>query len=376
MKFTIEKGVFLRILSSVCAVASKKSSNSLLILQNIKIEARDGFLYLTGTDSDTYIKNQGAALVERGGTTTVSAQLIYDVVKKMEDGAEICCDYQESSQTMSIKSGRSKFKLMCLSANDYPNFEEQQMPLDFKIKLRDLINIVEKTRFSISDDISRYYLNGLFIHTVEENGELRFVAASTDGHRLSVLKLSYFDGKTPIQGAIIPKKALTEIKKIATASTQRDIQVFLSRTKIKFETENTLIISKLIDAEFPDYRRVIPKENNRLLKVNRREIGNMVDRVATITSDSHRGIKFTLCENSLSLEASSSESGSASEEMTVDFSCSEKIEIGFNSRFFLDILNQVESDRVNIFFKDSNSAIVINGENETENTFVLMPIRI
>jgi DNA polymerase-3 subunit beta len=376
MKFTVEKNVLLKLLSSVYGVASKKNPNNLVILQNIKMEAKGSFLYLTGTDSDTYIKNYGQVFVDRQGATTVSAQLMYDIVRKMEDGAEICCDYIEGEKTMSIKSGKSKFKLMCLSAEGYPNFEEQQMQLEFKLKLKDLANIIEKTRFSISDDVSRYYLNGLFLHTLEENGVLKLVAVSTDGHKLSVVKLEYFEGNTPINGAIVPKKALPEIKKIVSLSAQNDVTVSLSKTKIKFETENTVVISKLIDAEFPDYRRVIPMENKNLLKVNKKDIGNVIDRVATVTNDSHRGIKFILADNNLVLEANSSENGSASEEMTVDFNYGDKIEIGFNSKFLLDILGQIESDWVNIFFKDSSSAILINSEGEEGNTFVLMPIRI
>ncbi|MDR2077991.1 MAG: DNA polymerase III subunit beta, partial [Rickettsiales bacterium] len=336
MKFTVEKSVFLKLLSGVYGVASKKNPNNLAILQNIKMETRENFLYLVGTDSDTYIKNCGQVAVDRRGSTTVSAQLIYDIVRKMEDGAEICCDYAEGDKTMAVKSGKSTFKLMCLGADGYPNFEEQQMQSEFKIKLKDLVTIIEKTKFSISDDISRYYLNGLFLHTVEENGELKLTAVSTDGHKLSVVKLESFEGTTPINGVIIPKKALPEIKKMVSLATQNDVIVSLSGTKIKFETENIMIISKLIDAEFPDYRRVIPTENKHLLKVSKREIGNVIDRVATVTNDSHRGIKFTLHDNNLVLEAHSSENGTADEEMKVDFNYSDKIEIGFNSRFFLD----------------------------------------
>jgi DNA polymerase-3 subunit beta len=360
----------------VYGVASKKNPNNLAILQNIKMETSGNFLYLVGTDSDTYIKNCCQVFVDRQGETTVSAQLIYDIVRKMEDGAEICCDYANGDRTMIVKSGKSKFKLTCLSADGYPNCEDQQMQSEFKVKLKDLINIIEKTRLSISDDISRYYLNGLFFHTLEENGELKLTAVSTDGHRLSAVKLDYFEGSTPIGGAIVPKKALPEIKKILSLSTQGDVTVSLSRTKIKFEMENAMVISKLIDAEFPDYRRVIPVENKSLLRVNKRDISSVIDRVATITSDSHKGIKLTASDNSLVLEANSNENGSASEEMKVDFNYSDKIEMGFNSRFFLDIFSQIESEMVNIFFKDNTSAILIKGEEEPGNTFVLMPIRI
>ncbi|MDR1425862.1 MAG: DNA polymerase III subunit beta [Rickettsiales bacterium] len=377
MKFVVEKNSFLRLLIGTYGVASKKNPGNLAILQNVKIEASEGLLYLTGTDSDTYIKNHGEANVETDGVTTVSAQLLYEIVRKMEDGSEISCSYSTNDKILSVGSGRSRFKLMCMDAGNYPNFEDQQIQSKFQLKLKDLMTMIDKTRFSISDDLSRYYLNGLFLHTIEDDRGRKLVATSTDSHRLSVVELSYYDGNEPLAGVIVPKKALPEIKKIVSMSDQEEIQVSVSKTKIKFETDNSLIISKLIDAEFPDYRRVVPRENNRLMRVNRKEITSVIDRVSTVTSDSHRGIKFILSENNLLLEAHSNENGSASEEIKVDFNYPEKIEVGFNSKFVLDIFSQIDSETVNIFFKDSASAILVEDRGETtNNTFVLMPIRI
>ena len=376
MKFTIEKSIFIKLLSNVCNVASKKSQNNPAILQNIKIEAKNGVVYLTGTDSDTYIKNNSKATVENDGATTVSAQLIYDIVKKMEDGAEITCEYIKDENNFYVKSGKSKFKLMCLDVEGYPNFEEQEMPIDFKITAQHFINIIDKTKLSISDDPSRYYLNGLFIQTVNEDGGLKLCGVSTDGHRLSIIKLNDYLGKEPVNGVIIPKKALPEIKKVLCGVPEEDVTVYLSKTKIKVETTNTIIISKLIDAEFPDYNRVVPRENNKILRADKKLLTSIIDRVSTVASDGHRGIKFILTENNLVLESNSAENGSASEDITVDFAYTEGIEIGFNSRFILDIFSQIDSDNVNIYFKDNSSAILVKGEEESGNIFVLMPIRI
>ncbi|MDR3078590.1 MAG: DNA polymerase III subunit beta [Rickettsiales bacterium] len=376
MKFIVEKSSFLKLLLAVYGVASRKNPGNLAILQNVKLEAREGLLYLTGTDSDTYIKNHGRVTVERDGVSTVSAQLLHEVVRKMEDGSEIHCEYLESSKILNLVSGKSKFRLMCLDAENYPNFEDQQVQSEFQVKTRDLITMIDKTRSSISDDVSRYYLNGIFIHTIEDSAGRRLVAASTDSHRLSIVELDYYTGKNSLAGVIVPRKALPEIKKIASLSGQEEIQVSVSRTKIKFETEDSVIISKLIDAEFPDYRRVIPQENGKLLRVGRREISSVIDRVSTVTSDSHRGIKFILTENSLLLEANSNENGFASEELEVDFSYPDRIEVGFNAKFVLDIFGQVDGDRVDIFFRDSTSAILVEDRSGTRNTFILMPIRI
>lgn len=375
MKFTIERNILIKLLSNVCDVASRKNPNNPAILQNIKIETKSDRVYFTGTDSDTYVKDDCKAFVEGDWATTVPAQLMYDIVKKMNDGAEIVCEYSPDNNVLNISSGRSKFKLMCLDADGYPNFEEHQMQVEFNIKANDLVNIIDKTRFSISDDPSRYYLNGLFLQTIDDDG-LKLNAVSTDGHKLSVITLNYYDGTGEVSGVIVPKKALPEIKKIAVKSGNADLKVSTSKTKVKIETEDTVIISKLIDAEFPDYKRVIPKDNDKTLKVNKKDISAIIDRISTVASDNHKGIKLVLTENNLYLESNSAENGSGSEEIKVDFDYKDKIEIGFNSRFMLEMISQIESDIVEIKLKDGNSAIIIKGSEESNNTFVLMPIRI
>lgn len=376
MKFKIEKDTFTKLLSNVCNVASKKNPNNPTILQNIKIETKDDFLYLTGTDSDTYIKDMGKVAVEEEGRTTVPSVLIYDIVKKMEDGAEIECEYSKDNNKLYIRSGKSKFELMCLDADGYPNFEEQEMQIEFRINPKDFINIIDKTRFSISDDTSRYYLNGLFIHTIEEDGDKKLVGVSTDGHKLSIIKLEYYNGDTPVEGAIIPKKTLPEIKKVLLNTKEEEIVVSLSKTKIKIENDSTTIISKLIDAEFPDYKRVVPQDNNKVLKIDKRLIASTIDRISTIATEGHKGIRFLLTKNQLALESNSAETGKANEELAVDFDYDDTIEMGFNSRFLLDFFMLIESENVLISFKDSASAIIIKGDEEANNTYILMPIRI
>lgn len=377
MKFTTDKNLLLKLLMNVCNVASKKNPNNPVILQNIKIDVKNDFLYLTGTDSDTYIKDNGHVLVEDEGSTTVSAQLIYEIVKKIEDKTKIECEYSKEDNVLKIKAGKSKFKLMCLNADGYPNFEEHQMQVEFKMKANTLTKMIEKTRFSISDDPSRYYLNGLFLQTIkDEDGNIKLAGVSTDGHKLSIVKCDCSNENLQLGGVIIPKKALPEIKKVADITTQEDILISLSKTKIKVETEDTIVISKLIDAEFPDYNRVVPKDNDKVLKVNKKDISSVIDRVSTVANDSHKGIKFIIHNNNLILESNSIENGSASEEIKVEFNYDEKIEIGFNSRFILEIFGQIDNDTLEIWFKDGNSAVLIRGAEEKNNIFILMPIRI
>ena len=379
MKFTVEKNMFVKALSSVCNVASRKivgDSKDFLILQNIKIEVKDGCLYLVGTDSDTYIKNNIPVKNSENGVTTVTATLLYDFVKKVEDGAEIECEFLDKDNLLLLKAGKGSFKFLCLDADTYPNFEAQDMTTEFKISTKDFINIIDKTRASVCEEPSRYYLCGLYIHSAEEDGERVFSAVSTDGHRLSLITLKNVDIKENIPGVIIPKKALPEIKKVLSDVKDEDIICSLSKTKIKIESSNTLIISKLIDAEFPDYKRVIPQSNDKVLKSDKKTLLNIIDRVSTFANEAHKGVKFTLTENNLTLEANSPEIGFASEDIKVDFASDTKIEIGFNSRFIIDFINQIESDNILIYFKDNSSAILIKGEEEPNNTFVLMPVRI
>ena len=221
-----------------------------------------------------------------------------------------------------------------------------------------------------------HVFNPILIRYLANGVKPKLNAVSTDGHKLSVITINYYNGNGEINGVIIPKKALPEIKKIAASVNDNDIKISASKTKIKIETEDTIIISKLIDAEFPDYKRVIPKDNDKILRVNKREISSIIDRISTVASDNHKGIKLVLTENNLYLESNSAENGFASEEINVDFNYPDKIEIGFNSRFLLEIISQIESDTVEVKLKDGNSAIIIKGSSEDNNTFVLMPIRI
>lgn len=379
MKFTIEKNVFVRLLSNVCNVASKKTvadSNDYVILQNIKIEVKDGFLYLVGTDSDTYIKNKIVLSSGENGVITVPATLLYDFVKKVEDGAEIECEYVENDNVFYLRAGKGNFKFLCLDASLYPNFEIQDTSVEFRMSPKDFVNIIDKTRSSICDDQARYYLCGLFIHITEEDGEKVLSGVSTDGHRLSLINIKNVNINGDFSGVIIPKKTLPEIRNVLIDCKDEEVVFSLSKTKIKIETSNTLMVSKLIDAEFPDYKRVIPQSNDKILRSDKKLLTSILNRVAVFANEAHKGVKFILSNNTLVLESGSPERGSASEEIKVDFDNDTKIEAGFNSKFMIEFFNQIESDVVSIYFKDNSSAIMIKGEEEPNNTFVLMPVRI
>jgi DNA polymerase-3 subunit beta len=247
----------------------------------------------------------------------------------------------------------------------------------FKIMREDFISLIEKTRFAISDDSTRYYLNGMHLHSTKEDEVAKLVGVGTDGHKLSVIKLGYFCGEENLLGIIIPRKTLPEIKKILSLCNDKEIEISFSKTKIKIQTLRSTIISKLIDADFPDYRRVIPSENDKTLVCDKNTLIKSVNRVSSIVSEAHKGIKFIINNReSLLIDASCSKNGSANEEIPSEFDSDEQIEIAFNSKNLLETLGQVESDKVIFSLKDNFHAAIVRGSEEADNTFVLMPVRV
>ncbi len=370
MKFIISKEDFIGGLSILVSVSSKKNLN-IPILQNVKLEANNGFLTLTTTDLDTTIKKTLQTNVEQNGITTVPAQTLFDIVKKMNDGSEILVEEKEDKSVV-VSSGRTKFKLLSLDADTFPTVEDIDMCEECEINKDDLIDIIDKTKFAISNDEARYYLNGMYIHSKSSDDNNYIVGSATDGHRLAVVKKIQTDSK--ISGYIIPKKTLTEIRKILD-SCNEIITLSFSKTKIKLSTDGCVLVSKLIDAEYPDYERVIPASNSNIAIVKKKDFISSIDRVSTVVSDKHSGVKFVISDNSIKLIAESAENGYADDEINANYS-GDIIEIGFNSRYLLDILAQIESDEVYLKLGGGSLPIIVQGTEENNNLFVLMPVRI
>lgn len=380
MKFTAEKSSLVSCLVGASDIARSISENdsSRYILKNIKLEVKNNILTSTGTDADTVIKNRIPVFAENDGEVAILGQLIDDVIKKFDDGAEVVLEYKEEENLLYVNSGKSKFKLNCISSETFPSFEEQNMIGNFTVVREDFINLIDKTRFAASDDAAKYYLNGMYLHTIKEDDTMNLVAVGTDGHKLAVAKLAYFNGEEDLRGIIVPRKTLPEIKKILVSNVgDKEIEVSFSKTKIKIQTSRSTIISKLIDADFPDYRRVIPAENDKTLQCEKIALIKSINRVASIVSEAHKGIKFIINDkNVLVIDASCAKNGSASEEVSVEFDSDAKVEIAFNSKNLLEILSQIESDKVVFTIRDNFCAAIIRGSEETNDTFILMPVRI
>lgn len=370
MKFVISKEDFIGGLSILVSVSSKKNLN-IPVLQNVKLEAKDGFLTLTTTDLDTTIKKTLQTNVEHNGITTVPAQTLFDIVKKMNDGSEILVEEKEDKSVV-VSSGRSKFKLLTLDAETFPTVEDIDMTEECEINKNDLMDIIDKTKFAVSNDEARYYLNGMFIHskTIDDNNYI--IGSATDGHKMAVIKKIQTDFK--ISGYIIPRKTLSEIRKILDSCSDI-VNLSFSKTKIKLSTNDCVLVSKLIDAEYPDYERVIPVSNSNVVILNKKDFVSAIDRVSTVVSDKHSGVKFIFSNDKVELIAESTENGHADDEINANYT-GDTIETGFNSRYLLDILAQIESDEVSLKLGNGNLPIIVQGTEENNNLFVLMPVRI
>lgn len=373
MQFEVQKSVIVKAISNVNGAVEKK--NTIPVLQNIKIDVVksaevDDNVTLSATDMDILITSNFVADVKSSGSTTVPAQMFFDIIRKIPDSAPIMIS-QDSKNNLQIKSGKSKYTLPCIEASEFPSLSEGEMSEEITISAEELVNMIERTRFAISNDETRYYLNGLYLHSLkrEDGFELRTVA--TDGHRMA-LAIAKAEGIKSEFGAIIPKRSVAEIRRVVDGADK--IKISISRIKIKVVADQSTIISKLIDGEFPDYDKVLPKNNDKIVVANQKAFYDAVDRVSTIATDRHRSVKLILTSGQVSLQVNTNEGGSAHEEIEVNYS-GEEIQTGFNSRYLLDIVGHIEKEEFLARFKDGNSPILIEAK-DMNAVFVIMPVKV
>tara|TARA_B100001123_G_C15193517_1_gene980440 strand:- start:170 stop:1285 length:1116 start_codon:yes stop_codon:yes gene_type:complete len=371
MKISIEKNLIHKSLFHVQSIVEKK--NTIPILSNILLEATESSLVLSATDMDISITESINCSVIEKGSTTVPAQTLYDIVRKIPDGSEIEFIANEGNK-FSIRSGKSKFSLSCLPKEDFPLIEIEKLNCEFRINSNTFLNLIEKTRFAISNEESRYFLNGIYFHKKIINNLDHLSLVSTDGHRLAKIDLPYSEGLVDLPGVIIPKKTIFELCKLLT-DINEDVVINIDPNKIIFYISNTVLISKLIDGNFPDYERVIPNNNNKIVTADRQTFCNAVDRVSTITSEKSRAIKFRLLNNLINMTSSDPQNGTATEDIVVDYQ-GEEIEIGFNSKYILEMLNQLDEEKFTLEFNDSSSPLIVRDLSNKESLYVLMPMRV
>ncbi len=371
MKFVIERAALLKSLGHVQSVVERR--NAIAILSNVLIEAGNGHVSLATTDMDVAIADSVEAEIAAEGATTAPVHTLYDIVRKLPEGAQVEIE-SDGSGRMVLRAGRSIFKLSCLPKEDFPAPPEGEFPHSFALPAEELRALIDRTRFAISTEETRYYLNGIFLHTAEADGVKVLRAVATDGHRLARIEMPQPDGAADMPGIIVPRKAVNELRKLVDESTE-PVEIALSETRIRFTFEAMVISSKLIDGTFPDYQRVIPEGNDKMLEVDCREFTAAVDRVSTISTEKSRAIKLAVDKGSLVLSASSPDSGTATEELEVSYD-SEPIEIGFNSRYLLDITQQIEGTGAQFALADAASPTIIQDTADKSALYVLMPMRV
>ncbi|MGV3769738.1 MAG: DNA polymerase III subunit beta [Sphingobium phenoxybenzoativorans] len=370
MKATIERATLLKGLSHVQSVVERR--NTIPILSNVLIEATaNGTLKLMATDLDLQIVESIQAQVDTPGATTLSAHTLFDIARKLPEGSQV--SLQAADGKMLIQAGRARFNLSTLPRDDFPVIAEGDLPTTFELPAATLIQIIDKTRFAISTEETRYYLNGIFFH-VSDDPQPVLKAAATDGHRLARVTVPRPDGAEKMPDIIVPRKCIGELRKLLD-EVDGSVDISLSASKIRFGLGTAILTSKLIDGTFPDYSRVIPTANDKLLKIDPRSFEDGVDRVATIATEKTRAVKMALDKDKITLSVTSPENGTAAEEVPGDFA-GEGFDIGFNARYLLDILQQVDSDLVELHLADAAAPTLIRENDKSPALYVLMPMRV
>ena len=356
----------MRALGHVQSVVERR--NTIPILSNVLLKGENGRLSLSATDMDLEVIEVVEAKIAREGRTTAPAHTLYDIVRKLRDGAEIELDAATDRNTLFLRSGRSTFQLTCLPAEDYPVMTGAPLSHEFLLAAAELKSLIDRTRFAISTEETRYYLNGIYLHTAK-NGDVAVLrAVATDGHRLARVEIMVPDGAAGM------RKTVVELRKLLDEIDQ-PVRIELSESKIRFDFGDGVLSSKLIDGTFPDYDRVIPLNNDKELEVDCALFAEAVDRVSTISSEKSRAVKLAVDRNTLTLSATSPENGTAAEEIEVNYRAA-PIEIGFNSRYLLDITQQIKGDTALFSMADASAPTILRDAADSSALYVLMPMRV
>src|SRR3984893_4926111 len=371
MKVTVERSELLKSLSHVHRVVEPR--NTIPILANVLIRADGATLALKATDLDLEVIETIAAEASPGGSTTVPAHMFHDIVRKLPEGAQIVLEASGDRAVLAIRAGRSRFTLQTLPESDFPDLAAGEMSHRFKLAAADLKRLIDKTQFAISTEETRYYLNGIYFHAAGTAQAPTLRAVATDGHRLAQLDLPLPEGAAGMPGIIVPRKTVGEVLRLIEDG--GEVLVELSQGKIRFTLASVVLTSKLIDGTFPDYARVIPVGNDKELVVDKKEFEQAVDRVSTVSSERGRAVKLSLTNGKLMLSVTNPDSGSAAEEFEVEYG-SEPLDIGFNSRYLLDIAAQIEGEAAVLKLADPGSPTLIQDRDTKGALYVLMPMRV
>jgi DNA polymerase-3 subunit beta len=374
MKLKADRATLLKALAHIQSVAEKR--NTIPILANVLIAVRDGGLAFTATDMEIAVVEEVAATTTRNGATTAPAATIYEIVRKLPEGAEVELDHPGGDAQLALRAGRFATSLHVLPVEDFPSMTAGQLPHRFHLPALILRGLIDRTRFAISTEETRYYLNGIYLHAVESDGQRMLRAVATDGHRLARVEEPLPEGAETIPGVIVPRKTVGELRKLLDEASG-GVEIGLSDTRIQFKVGPITLTSKLIDGTFPEYDRVIPRDNDKVLRVGKKDFADAVGRVAAISSERSRPVKIALQKDLLTLSASSPDQGTAVEELDgdrVQYTAS-PLEIGFQARYLNDITDQI-SDQVEFRFADGSAPTIVRDAADESALYVLMPMRV
>ena len=372
MRLTIERSALLKALGHVQSVVERR--NTIPILSNVLLAADKDALAFSATDLDMEIVDEAPANIDGAGQITAPAHTLYEIVRKLPEGSDVELRFTGEDPRLSVSAGRSKFNLPVLPAGDFPVMSSDGLSGRIEVQASDLARLIDKTRFAISTEETRYYLNGLYVHTVVENGQALLRAVATDGHRLALAEMPAPEGSAGAPGVIVPRKTIQEARRLLDDATG-SVELQVSAAKVRFEYGHAALTSKVIDGSFPDYMRVIPKDNDRILKVDNKLFAQAVDRVATISAEKSRSVKMSVEPGKITLTVRNMEAGQAVEEVEADYD-GEAFEIGFNARYLLDVTDQIEGETAEFRFADPASPTLVLDPTDGGVQYVLMPLRV
>jgi DNA polymerase-3 subunit beta len=372
MRVTIERAALLKSLSHLHHVVERR--NTIPILGNVLIRAKGKQVELKATDLDIEVTETLTCDVQQPGATTIPAHLLYDIIRKLPEGSHVSLDLGADQNSLTLKAGRSRFQLQILPEADFPDLSAGEFPFRFKLPAETLKKLINKTQFAISTEETRYYLNGIYLHPFTSGKTELLRAVATDGHRLALVELPAPENTKDMPGIIIPRKTVAELQRLLDDIAD-DVDIQVSSSKIRLTLGPVVLTSKLIDGTFPDYARVIPANNDKDLNVNCLLFSQAVSRVSTISSERGRAIKLTINDGKVTFTVTNPDSGLATEEIEAKYD-DDSIDIGFNSRYLLDIAERIDGENVNFKLSDPGSPTLIQDNAQQNALYVLMPMRV
>ena len=372
MRLTIERAALLKALTHVQSVVERR--NTIPILSNVLIGAAGEKLRFTATDLDIEISEEVDAEIERGGSISAPAHNLYEFVRKLPDKAPVRLELNPDDPRLFISAARTRLHLPVLPADDFPLMPADGFETRFRIHPTDLARLIDKTRFAISTEETRYYLNGIYFHTVANGSATILRGVATDGHRLALADTVAPDGAQGMPGVIVPRKTIAELRRLLDDAAD-EVEVAVSAQKIRFVLNDAVLTSKLIDGSFPEYARVIPKQNSKKLKLDNKAFAEAVDRVATVSAERSRSVRLAIESDKVTLTVNNPDAGLATEDVSADYGDA-PMEIGFNAKYLLDVAGQIEGESALFELADSGSPTLVRDESDEHALYVLMPLRV